>query len=107
VSEVLLPCGTSSCVITAKEKEQEKKEGVVEERKRLAVFSIRKNRGGSIWVRAGSAFINRDGSLNLYLDVLPLDGTLHVREPGEKREQAPAQNTLETQLADTAAVGGH
>jgi len=55
--------------------------------KRLAVFSIRENKGGSVWVRAGSAFVNRDGSLNVLLDVLPLDGKLHVREAGEKTEK--------------------
>ncbi|ATB28866.1 hypothetical protein [Melittangium boletus] len=54
--------------------------------KRLAVFSIREGKGGSIWVRAGSAFVNKDGSLNVLLDVLPLDGKLHVREAGEKRD---------------------
>jgi hypothetical protein len=57
--------------------------------KRLAVFSIREGKGGSIWVRAGSAFVNKDGSLNVLLDVLPLDGKLHVREAGEKRDAAP------------------
>lgn len=51
--------------------------------KRLNVFSIRTNPkgGGSFWVRAGSAFVNKDGSLTVLLDVLPLDGKLHVREP--------------------------
>ena len=58
--------------------------------KRLAVFSIREGKGGSIWVRAGSAFVNKDGSLNLLLDVLPLDGRLHVREAAERRDAAPA-----------------
>src|SRR5260370_28014181 len=58
--------------------------------KRLAVFSIRENKGGSIWGRAGSAFVNKDGSLNLLLDVLPLDGKLHVREAGEKKDGVPA-----------------
>ena len=52
--------------------------------KRLAVFSIRENKGGSVWIRAGSAFVNRDWSMNLLLDVLPLDGKLHVREATEK-----------------------
>ncbi|RKH50594.1 hypothetical protein D7V93_30345 [Corallococcus llansteffanensis] len=28
--------------------------------KRLAVFSIHEGKGGSIWVRAGSAFVNKD-----------------------------------------------
>jgi hypothetical protein len=59
--------------------------------KRYQVFSIKesKERDGkttAIWVRAGSAWVNRDGSFNVYLDVLPLDGKLHVREAVEKRE---------------------
>lgn len=58
--------------------------------KRLAVFSIREGKGGSIWVRAGSAFVNKDGSLNVLLDVLPLDGKLHVREAAERRDTVPA-----------------
>ncbi len=41
-----------------------------------------------IWVKAGSAWVNRDGSLNVYLDVLPLDGKLHVREALERRDGA-------------------
>lgn len=52
--------------------------------KTWAVFSIRAGRHGSIWVRAGYAQFNRDGSLNLHLDVLPLDGRLHVRESYER-----------------------
>jgi hypothetical protein len=77
----------------------------VEQNKRYAVFSIRKARNGSVWVRAGSAFVNRDGSMNVYLDVLPLDGTLHVREPGEKREGAGEART--EQHEPLAAAGGH
>jgi hypothetical protein len=62
--------------------------------KRYQVFSVRegKERDGSVsttWVRAGSAWLNRDGSINVYLDVLPLDGKLHVREAQEKREAVP------------------
>jgi len=69
--------------------------------KRLAVFSIREGKGGTVWVRAGSAFVNRDGSLNVLLDVLPLDGKLHVREAGDRREAAEA--AVEPKLT---AVGG-
>ena len=57
---------------------------MIEEGKVLAVFSIRAGRNGSIWVRAGWAEANSDGSVNLHLDVLPLDGRLHVRESFEK-----------------------
>jgi hypothetical protein len=69
--------------------------------KRLAVFSIREGKGGTVWVRAGSAFVNRDGSLNVLLDVLPLDGKLHVREAGDRRDAPEA--AAETKLT---AVGG-
>jgi hypothetical protein len=57
--------------------------------KKLAVFSIREGRNGSLWVRAGSAFVNRDGSMNVLLDVLPLDGKLHVRDANERPVQEP------------------
>ncbi len=55
----------------------------------LAVFSIRPGKNGSVWVRAGSAEVNRDGSVNMHLDVLPLDGKLHVRESFERRDPQP------------------
>ncbi|WP_211194505.1 hypothetical protein [Pyxidicoccus fallax] len=77
--------------------------------KRLAVFSIREGKGGSIWVRAGSAFVNKDGSLNVLLDVLPLDGKLHVREAAEKRDTAATAGGRyagEPGL-DSMPVGGH
>ena len=49
--------------------------------KKLTVFSIRTTpKGGTIWVRAGTGSVNADGSINIHLDVLPIDGTLHVRE---------------------------
>lgn len=58
---------------------------------RFEVFSI-KSRGekDSIWVRSGSAWLNRDGSINVYLDILPLDGKLHIREPRARTEAASA-----------------
>jgi hypothetical protein len=56
---------------------------MLEPGKPLAIFSIRAHRNGSIWVRAGWAEVHRDGSLTLHLDVLPLDGKLHVRESYE------------------------
>jgi hypothetical protein len=60
---------------------------------RFTVFSIRegKTRDGKVsstWVRAGSAWLNRDGSINVYLDVLPLDGKLHIRESVNKDSDA-------------------
>lgn len=75
--------------------------------KRLAVFSIREGKGGSIWVRAGSAFVNKDGSLNVLLDVLPLDGKLHVREAAERKDVASASSGRYAAEDGLAMAGGH
>jgi hypothetical protein len=46
-----------------------------------AVYTI-VNRGGEkkFWVRVGTAFVNRDGSLNVRLDASPTNGELHIRD---------------------------
>jgi hypothetical protein len=41
---------------------------------------IEKGPGKSFWVRIGTGFTNRDGSLNLHLDALPTNGKLQVRD---------------------------
>ncbi len=38
----------------------------------------------AIWIRVGTAFENRDGSLNIFLDALPISGKLQVRDRKEK-----------------------
>jgi hypothetical protein len=55
---------------------------------RLTVFVMKTNEitNETTWVKGGSAFVNRDGSVNVYLDVLPLDGRLHIRDETEKKE---------------------
>jgi len=37
------------------------------------------------WINAGIAFLNRDGSTNILLDVLPMNGSLQLRDFDEKR----------------------
>ena len=34
----------------------------------------------SFWIRIGVAFVNRDGSMNVKLDALPVNGTLQIRD---------------------------
>lgn len=41
----------------------------------------------SHWVKVGVAFVNRDQSLNLRLDALPVNGLLHVRTPMPKNKE--------------------
>lgn len=54
-------------------------------RKQLHVFAIieRKETGKPAhWLRVGTAFSNRDGSMSLYLDAFPIGSNkLQVREP--------------------------
>jgi hypothetical protein len=76
---------------------------------RLAVFSIRAGKLGKVWTRAGTAWVNSDGSLNLYLDVLPIDGVLHVREAAERRDGVtpPAALPPRQDVLDFGDAEGH
>lgn len=90
-----------------------RRQGVLVTGKRYQVFSIKekadKSSGdrGAVWVKAGSAWVNRDGSLNVYLDVLPLDGRLHVREALEKREGVDERASAVTEPIAAEAAGVH
>ena len=42
------------------------------------------NNGTSRWVKIGAAYQNRDGSLNIILDSLPIDGKMQVRDRAYK-----------------------
>ncbi len=46
-----------------------------------AVYTIIEKQGDkSVWIRIGWASVNRDGSYNLTLDALPVNGKLQVRD---------------------------
>ena len=53
---------------------------------------IEKKGGGTFWVRTGTGFDNKDGSINVFLNVLPTNGKLHIRELDEK-DRRPNDNT--------------
>jgi hypothetical protein len=61
------------------------------ERPRRAVYVITERAtpegSKSFWTKVGAAFENRDGSLTLKLDALPLSGTLQVRDDDKDRER--------------------
>lgn len=61
------------------------------------ISPIERKDGGKYWIRLGSAYVNKDNSINVYLDAMPLvpgkDGqgvTLQLREltDDELRERA-------------------
>jgi hypothetical protein len=49
------------------------------------IAPIEKKDGGTFWMRVGSAFPNKDGSTNLYMDAWPVGTkTLQLREMTEE-----------------------
>jgi hypothetical protein len=66
--------------------EQQQIEVAAPARKRLAAFQIIEREGleKAIFSRVGTAFVNKDGSLNIYLDAIPLGGKIQVREERDR-----------------------
>jgi hypothetical protein len=62
--------------------------------------AIERRDGGTFWMRVGSGFTNRDNSVNIYLDVIPKNFQLQLRELDEEdlRKRDP-------QRADSGAGG--
>lgn len=75
--------------------------------RRLQVWAIPESRDGekTFWVRIGVAFTNRDGSINLILDALPL-GTnkLQIREQKEEARPAAGAPSARRNGFDTVEV---
>ena len=53
-------------------------------RKPWGAFNIVNKGEKSYWNRIGTAFHNQDGSMNIYLDALPRDGKVQIREQTER-----------------------
>ena len=58
--------------------------------KRMDVYTIVEKEGmdKSFWVKVGACFTNRDGSFNVFLDALPTNGKLQIRQREERGEDA-------------------
>lgn len=60
-------------------------------RKRFEILTVKEpQREGdkAFWIRIGSAWVNKDGvSYSIYLDALPVNGKLQMREPMEKTDR--------------------
>lgn len=56
---------------------------------RKDVFTVLERGDGkkSYWLKIGTAWVNKDRSLSVYLDALPINGKLQVREPREPRDR--------------------
>jgi hypothetical protein len=56
-----------------------------------SVFTIvesQKDAERKFWIRIGRAFENRDGSTTVYLDALPVNGMLQIREENNRRTES-------------------
>lgn len=68
------------------------------------VFAVIERGPKKHWLRIGMAFVNRDGSLNVKLDALPLNGQLQIRNETARsgpldEDTAPAQPRPRTKEA--------
>ena len=52
------------------------------------ITPIEKKDGGTYWMRVGTGFPNKDQSINLYLDAMPFNHKLQIREM-EDEDLAP------------------
>ena len=51
------------------------------------VYVITERGEKSYWTRIGVAYTNRDGSINVKLDALPISGTLQIRDEEARGER--------------------
>ena len=65
----------------------------------FAIYDSRHAGERSRWVRIGVAFDNKDGSINVLLDAVPLSGRLQVRPRAESAEATTAVPTATVEPA--------
>jgi hypothetical protein len=58
---------------------------------------------GRVWSRIGTAWLNRDGSISLLLEAIPIDGKVNIREP-PKSLRPVKPGALATLAEETAAA---
>ncbi|MBV8756867.1 MAG: hypothetical protein JO257_06325 [Deltaproteobacteria bacterium] len=70
----------------------------------------KKDGTGTHWARLGVAYGNKDESINLYLDSLPMNGKLQLREWTEEelreRDQRRSSYQSRSSLADLPGASG-
>lgn len=60
------------------------------------VYVITERGGRSFWNRCGVAFVNSDGSLNVKLEAIPINGEVHIRDYVPREETTPPGRSINT-----------
>ena len=81
--------------------ENQQQSGGVGRSRPWAAYNIVERGGRRFWNRVGSAFHNRDGSMNIFLDSLPRDGKIQIREDDREREPRKERGALAEESVET------
>jgi len=68
-------------------------ENPMDQSKVKIVYNVTERAGRSFWTRIGVAFVNRDGSLSVRLESMPISGEMQIRDQAP-REAATNSDTL-------------
>ncbi len=52
----------------------------MDQSKMKIAYVIKERAGQKYWTRVGVAFVNSDGSINVRLEAMPVNGELHIRD---------------------------
>ena len=76
-------------------------------KKVLCPIQSQKDPSKTIWMKMGTAYVNRDNSINVYLDGLPVNGKLQVRDWDEKDERELQERRERRSFAGTGAASSN
>lgn len=68
--------------------EENKGINIMDSSKMKIVYVITERGGRNFWNRCGVAFVNSDGSLNVKLEAIPVNGEVHIRDYVPREEPA-------------------
>ena len=60
----------------------------MEQSKMKIAYVVTQRGTNKYWTRIGAAFVNRDGSINVKLEAVPVSGEIHVRDYVPRDENA-------------------
>lgn len=62
-------------------------------RNKKVLCPMQNKHGKTYWLRVGNAYVNKDGSTNVYLDAYPANGKLQIRDLDDRDFQRPGSGS--------------